>query len=65
LDEFLDAVRAWNMIQSWQIQAVIDGEQEVTRFNMLIQEARERKDSAKHAWIAHVEIHRCEDNLRS
>ncbi len=61
LNEFLDAVHVWHLLQSSQIQAVIHGDYDFARFDLPIYEAQERKDSAKYAWIAHVETHHCED----
>ncbi|HUB81386.1 MAG TPA: hypothetical protein VMB03_21445 [Bryobacteraceae bacterium] len=63
LDDFLDAVRELNLLHTQQTQAVIAGDRDFTRFDILIFMAQEKKESAKYAWIAHIESHRCEDEL--
>lgn len=59
VDEFLDAIREMNHIQSAQVQAIIEGDPDFARFDILLQMAQAKKDQAKYAWIAHVESHRC------
>ena len=61
LDEFLDAVRALNLLNTQQTQAVMAGDRDFARFDILICLAQERKEAAKYTWIAHVESHRCEE----
>ena len=61
LNEFLAAIHELNDIQSQQTQAVIEGDVDFTRFDVLIHMAQEKKERAKYAWMAHVESHRCED----
>jgi hypothetical protein len=63
LDEFLKAVRELNDLQTQQTQAVVSGDPDFSRFDVLIHLAQDRKDAAKYAWIAHVETHRCEEDL--
>jgi len=63
LDDFLDAVRELNLLHTQQTQAVIAGDREFTRFDILIFAAQEKKETAKYAWIAHIESHRCENEL--
>ena len=63
LGEFLRAVRELNHLHTQQTQAAIDGDGDFTRFDLLIYMAQERKDAAKYAWIAHVETHRCEEEI--
>jgi hypothetical protein len=60
LHEFLDAIREITTVQSLQTQALIDGDPDFTRFDVLLHFAQERKEQAKYAWIAHVESHHCE-----
>jgi hypothetical protein len=60
LDDFLRAVRQLNSLHTEQTQAVIRGDRDFTRFDILIYAAQERKESAKYAWFAHVENHGCE-----
>jgi hypothetical protein len=58
-DHFLEAIRELNFQQSEQTRAVIDGESDFCRFDLLISAAQERKEQAKYAWIAHIEAHQC------
>jgi hypothetical protein len=60
LDGFLKASQEMIAVQSRQTQAVIQGEPDFARFDVLIHVAQEKKEMAKYAWIAHVEAHRCE-----
>jgi len=46
-------------LQNQQTQAVIDQDPEFSRFDDLIHLAREKKDQAKYALIAHVDVHHC------
>ena len=50
-----------NEIQRRQTQAVIDGDSDFARFDLLLHFAQEEKDRAKSSWIAHVEEHGCHD----
>jgi hypothetical protein len=63
LDDFLDAVRELNILHTRQTEAVIKGDRDFIRFDVLIHMAQEKKDTAKYAWIAHVESHRCEEEV--
>jgi len=60
-NEFLIATHALLEIQQQQTQAVIDGDPDFARFDVLLHMANERKENAKYAWIAHVESHHCEE----
>lgn len=57
---FLNAIRELNNVLAEQTQAVIDGDSDFERFDLLIHMAQEKKEAAKYAWIAHVESHRCD-----
>ena len=59
LREFLNSIQELNAIQAEQTRAVIEGDGDFTRFDVLLHLAQERKDQAKYAWIAHVEEHCC------
>jgi hypothetical protein len=61
LDEFMDAIRDLNLLLSEQTQAVIDGDPDFGRFDVLMHFAQQKKDTAKYAWITHVESHHCEE----
>jgi hypothetical protein len=58
-EEFLEAIHELNSLQSHQVIAVIEGDPDIFRFEILISLAQERKEQAKYAWIAHIESHRC------
>ena len=58
--DFLQTIRELNTILAEQTRAVIDGDPDFERFDLLIHMAQEKKDRAKYAWIAHVESHGCE-----
>ena len=58
-DEFLRAIREINALQSQQTEAVIQGDPEFSRFDVLLFLALDKKERAKYAWIAHVESHHC------
>jgi hypothetical protein len=57
--DFLDAVHEINALQKQQTKAAIDDDQDFSRFDVLLHFAQEKKDTAKYAWIAHVESHGC------
>jgi hypothetical protein len=59
--EFLAAIHDLVETQKQQMQAVIDGDSDFARFDVLLHMAHERKEHAKYAWIAHVESHQCEE----
>jgi hypothetical protein len=59
IENFLASNHVLMDLQNQQTQAVIDQELEFSRFDDLIHMAREKKDQAKYALIAHVENHRC------
>ena len=61
LDEFLRAVRELNLFQTQQTRAVIRGDRDFARFDVLIHMAQDRKDAAKYGWMAHIEQHHCEE----
>jgi len=58
-DDFVNSIRELNALLSQQTQAVIEGDPDFARFDLLLHLAQEKKDKAKYAWIAHVEAHRC------
>jgi hypothetical protein len=58
-EEFLATNRVLMDLHSQQTQAVIDNDHDFSRFDDLIHLAREKKDQAKYALIAHIEKHHC------
>ena len=61
-DEFLEAIREINALHTQQTKAVIDGDPDFSRFDILLHLTQEKKDQAKYAWMAHVESHGCADS---
>jgi hypothetical protein len=59
LNAFLQAVHELNTLQNQQTQAVIAGDPDFTRFDVLLHIAQERKDMAKYTWMGHIETHQC------
>ncbi len=56
---FLHATQVLMELHNQQTKAVIDGDPDFERFDDLIHVAREDKDGAKYALIAHLGEHRC------
>ena len=61
LNELLQAIRELTTLQNQQTRAVIDGDRDFARFDVLLHVAQEKKEAAKYAWMAHVEKHHCEE----
>ena len=59
MEDFLDSVRQLGQLQQAQAQALVEGDPDFSRFDILIHMANERKDRAKYAWLIHVDKHHC------
>jgi hypothetical protein len=59
LDEFGKAVQRLLELHQQQYRAIVDGESECQRFDILIHVGNEEKQSAKYAYLRHVESHGC------
>ena len=59
MEEFLEAIRELTQLQNEQAKAVIEGDPEFSRFDLLIHMANQRKDRAKYALLLHVQEHGC------
>jgi len=59
LTEFTEAVQDLGLLQDQQVAALLNGDQEFSRFDILIHLASDRKQRAKYAYISHVETHGC------
>ena len=59
LDLFSETIRELVKLHEDQFQAVITGDLDSTRFDVLIHMANERKREAKYAYINHLEVHGC------
>lgn len=62
LDEFGAAVHDLLKLHEDQFQAIIQGDSDSNRFDLLIHMANEKKQLAKYAYIRHVESHGCATN---
>ena len=61
LESFGAAVRELLELHEQQWFAILDGDCDSCRFDILIHMANERKQSAKYAYLRHVETHGCSD----
>ena len=59
MEDFLQSIRELGTLQNEQAKAVIEGDPEFSRFDLLIHMANERKDHAKYALLLHVQEHGC------
>ena len=59
MNEFLQAIHELGSAQAEQAKALIEGDLDFSRFDVLIHMANEKKDWVKYALLAHVEQHRC------
>jgi hypothetical protein len=59
LDAFGEAVQELVQLHELQFLAIVDGDPECSRFDVLIHMANERKLAAKYEYLHHVETHGC------
>ena len=59
LDTFGEAVQGLLLLHEQQFLAIVAGDLESHRFDLLIHMANERKQQAKYAYLQHVETHGC------
>ena len=59
LEGFAAAVRELMLLHEEQLSAIIGGDPQACRFDILIHEANEKKQNAKYAYMRHSEIHGC------
>ncbi len=59
LDAFAQAARSVTVLHEQQFRAIVEGDPDAGRFDLLIHEALEQKQNAKYAYINHLESHRC------
>jgi hypothetical protein len=59
MEDFLESIRELAALQSEQAKAVIEGDPDFARFDLLIHIANEKKDHAKYALLLHIEEHHC------
>ena len=59
IGDFVRSIRSLNQLEKQQTQAVIEGDPDFSRFDLLIYMALEAKDQAKYALMDHIESHGC------
>ena len=62
LDLFGEAVQELLLLHEQQFLAIVAGDLESHRFDLLIHMANEKKQQAKYAYLHHVETHGCSAN---
>ena len=60
LNAFAESVRLLVDLHEQQLRAIISGDIEANRFDLLIHEANERKQDAKYAYLKHLDMHGCQ-----
>lgn len=59
MNEFIAAIHELGELQTQQAKALIEGDPDFGRFDLLLHLANEKKDQVKYAWLSHVEQHCC------
>ena len=59
LDEFLQAIHEVVGLNGQQTRAVIEGDEDFTRFDLLMFMATRKKNAAKYALLNHIQDHGC------
>jgi hypothetical protein len=59
LEAFGEAVQALVALHEQQFHAIVDGDLDAARFDVLIQDANEKKQNAKYAYLNHLARHGC------
>ena len=59
LDAFGREVQELMALHELQFLAIVEGDSDAGRFDLLIHEATERKQNAKYAYLIHLESHGC------
>jgi hypothetical protein len=59
LNDFGEAVHELLALHEQQFQAIVEGDGECARFDLLIHMANEQKQATKYAYLRHVEKHGC------
>jgi len=60
-ENFLESVQQLTALHEMQAKAVIAGDSDFSRFDLLIHMANEHKAAAKYALLAHIESHGCKE----
>jgi hypothetical protein len=64
LDAFGEAVQELLLLHEQQFQAIVAGDTDSDRFDVLIHMANERKHHAKYAYLLHLGAHGCSIDTR-
>ncbi len=64
LDLFGSSVQELLLLHEQQFLAVLEGDANANRFDLLIHEANEKKQNAKYAYMGHIEEHGCTLNSK-
>ena len=59
LNDFAETVTALSMLHEEQFIAIVNGDPDFNRFDLLIHLATEKKQQAKYAYLHHLETHGC------
>jgi uncharacterized protein with GYD domain len=59
LDAFGEAVQSVLLLHEQQFVAIVEGDSNAARFDLLIHAAMETKQNAKYAYLHHLGQHRC------
>jgi hypothetical protein len=59
LDALLEAIQQVTVVQEQQMLAVLQGDEDFARFDILLHVVQQGKELAKYRYIAHVEKHGC------
>jgi hypothetical protein len=59
LEAFGEAAKELAVLQGQQVAAVIEGDEDFSRFDLLLHMAQEKKEHSKYAYLLHVEQHGC------
>lgn len=59
LEEFSLAIGEVLTLNEQQFRAIVEGDTDFNRFDLLIHMANEKKQKAKYDYLRHVEVHRC------
>jgi hypothetical protein len=59
LQAFGETVQAVVALHEQQFHAIVDGDPDAGRLDVLIHEANERKQNAKYAYLSHLHHHGC------
>ena len=60
LDLFGQSVRELVVLHEQQFQAILEGDPDANRFDLVIHHANEAKQQAKYAYMRHMEEHGCQ-----